>query len=116
MSKKILNQNDIINTEIINSYDLDCIFGNKPINRVKNEPLTLNKAEELVKLKERIQNIENCELKNHGSKIVFADPLISAKGINRIKKNKLSSGTKLPSLKNFFSYSNEADKQSVSYL
>tara|TARA_Y100000996_G_scaffold88693_1_gene62153 strand:+ start:734 stop:1438 length:705 start_codon:yes stop_codon:yes gene_type:complete len=73
MSKKILNQNDIINTEIINSYDLDCIFGNKPINRVKNEPLTLNKAEELIKLKERVQNIENCELKNHGSKIVFAD-------------------------------------------
>ena len=73
MSKKILNQNDIINTEIINSYDLDCVFGNNPINRVKNEPLTLNKAEELIKLKERVQNIENCELKNHGSKIVFAD-------------------------------------------
>ena len=61
MSKKILNQNDIINTEIINSYDLDCVFGNNPINRVKNEPLTLNKAEELIKLKERVQNIENCE-------------------------------------------------------
>ena len=48
MSKKILNQNDIINTEIINSYDLDCVFGDNPINRVKNEPLTLNKAEELI--------------------------------------------------------------------
>ena len=73
MSKKILNQNDIINTEIINSYDLDCIFSDNPINRVKNEPLALNKAEELIRLKGRIQNIQNCKLKNNGSKIVFAD-------------------------------------------
>ena len=38
MVKKILDQNDIINTEIINSFDLDCDFSNNPINRVKNEP------------------------------------------------------------------------------
>ena len=63
MTKKILNQNDIINTEIVNSYDLDCIFSNNPINRVKNEPLAENKTEQLKKLKEIIQNIENCELK-----------------------------------------------------
>ena len=73
MTKKILNQNDIINTEIVNSYDLDCIFSNNPINRVKNEPLAENKTEQLKKLKEIIQNIENCELKNNASKIVFAD-------------------------------------------
>jgi DNA polymerase len=73
MTKKILNQNDIINTEIINSYDLDYVFSNNPINRVKNEPLVENKAEQLNKLSEKIQNIENCELKNNASKIVFAD-------------------------------------------
>ena len=73
MSKKILNQNDIINTEIINSYDLDYVFSNNPINRVKNEPLVKNKTDQLNKLKEKIQNIENCELKNNASKIVFAD-------------------------------------------
>ena len=73
MTKKILNQNDIINTEIINSYDLDCVFSNNPINRVKNEPLVENKTDQLNKLKEKIQNIENCELKNNASKIVFAD-------------------------------------------
>ena len=78
MTKKILNQNDIINTEIINSYDLDCIFSNNPINRVKNVPLVENKTDELNKLKEKIQNIENCELKNNASKIVFADGNINS--------------------------------------
>ena len=73
MTKKILNQNDIINTEIINSYDLDCVFSNNPINRVKNEPLFESKTDQLNELKENIQNIENCELKNNASKIVFAD-------------------------------------------
>ena len=73
MIKKILNQNDIINSEIVKSYDLDYIFSDNPINRVKNEPLALNKAEELIRLKGRIQNIQNCKLKNNGSKIVFAD-------------------------------------------
>tara|TARA_B100000287_G_scaffold14294_1_gene14448 strand:- start:363 stop:1067 length:705 start_codon:yes stop_codon:yes gene_type:complete len=73
MIKKILNQNDIINSEIVKSYDLDYIFSDNPINRVKNEPLALNKTEELIRLKERIQNIQNCKLKNNGSKIVFAD-------------------------------------------
>ena len=73
MTKKILNQNDIINTEIANSYDLDCIFSDNPINRVKNEPLVKNKNDELNKLKKKIQNIENCELKVNASKLVFAD-------------------------------------------
>ena len=73
MNEKILNQNDIINTEIIDSYDLDCVFSNNPINRVKIEPLLENKNEQLNKLKEKIQNIENCELKYNASKIVFGD-------------------------------------------
>ena len=73
MNEKILNQNDIINTEIIDSYDLDCVFSNNPINRVKIKPLLENKNEQLNKLKEKIQNIENCELKYNASKIVFGD-------------------------------------------
>ena len=46
---------------------------------------------------------------------MLADPRTSVKGINFIKKYKLSSGIKSPSLKNFFWYSNDASKQSVSY-
>ena len=29
------NQNDIINSELINSYDIEYIFSDKPINRFK---------------------------------------------------------------------------------
>ena len=78
MVKKILDQNNLINREIINSYDLDYIFSNKPINRVKNEPLVVNKIEKLNNLKEKIQNIENCKLKKNASKIVFADGNINS--------------------------------------
>ncbi len=73
MTKKILNQNDIINTEIINSFELDCIFSDNPVNRVKKVPSILSKIDQLKKLKEKIQNIEDCELKNNATKIVFAD-------------------------------------------
>jgi len=73
MTKKILNQNDIINTEIINSYDLDYIFNNKPINRLKTKPIVEDKTAQLKKLREKIQNIENCKLKENATKIVFAD-------------------------------------------
>ena len=78
MVKKILDQNNLINREIINSYDLDYIFSNNPINRVKNEPSVANKVEKLNKLKEKIQSIENCELKKNASKIVFADGNINS--------------------------------------
>ena len=73
MTKKILNQNDIINTEILNSYDLDGIFSNNPINRLKSEPTVEDKTLKLKNLKEKIQSIDDCKLKENGSKIVFAD-------------------------------------------
>ena len=78
MVKKILDQNNLINREIINSYDLDYIFSDSPINRLKNEPLVANKIEKLNELKEKIQNIQNCELKKNASKIVFADGNINS--------------------------------------
>ena len=30
------NQNDIINAQLVNSYDIEYIFNDKPINRAKN--------------------------------------------------------------------------------
>ena len=30
------NQNNIISSELINSYDINYVFSNEPINRVKN--------------------------------------------------------------------------------
>ena len=64
MIKKILNQNDIINfSEILNSYDLDGIFSNNPINRLKSEPTVEDKTLKLKTLKKKIQSIDDCKLK-----------------------------------------------------
>ena len=67
------NQNDIINSEIINSYKIDYIFSDKPINRFKIKPKVEDKTVQLKKLKEEIENIKNCELKSSANKIVFSD-------------------------------------------
>ena len=67
------NQNDIIHTELINSYDIEYVFSNKPINRIKNKIESGVKTQLLKDLKEKISNIENCELKNSAKQLVFSD-------------------------------------------
>ena len=67
------NQNDILNSELINSYDIEYVFNNKPINRIKTKPEVENKSKLLENLKEKISNIDNCELKNHATQLVFSD-------------------------------------------
>lgn len=67
------NQNDILNSELINSYDIEYVFNNKPINRIKTKPKVENKSKLLENLKEKISNIDNCELKNHATQLVFSD-------------------------------------------
>ena len=67
------NQNDILNSELINSYDIEYVFNNKPINRTKTKPKVENKSKLLENLKEKISNIDNCELKNHATQLVFSD-------------------------------------------
>jgi len=67
------NQNDIINAELINSYDIEYVFNDKPLNRITNKPKLENKSELLINLKEKILNIKNCKLKNYANKLVFSD-------------------------------------------
>ena len=67
------NQNDILNSELINSYDIEYVFNNKPINRINTKPKVENKSKLLENLKEKISNIDNCELKNHATQLVFSD-------------------------------------------
>ena len=67
------NQNDILNSELINSYDIEYVFNNKPINRIKTKPKLENKSKLLENLKEKISNIDNCELKSHATQLVFSD-------------------------------------------
>ena len=67
------NQNDILNSELTNSYDIEYVFSDKPINRIKTKPKLENKSKLLENLKEKISNIDNCELKNHATQLVFSD-------------------------------------------
>jgi uracil-DNA glycosylase family 4 len=73
MTVKDKNQNDIMSQELINSFEIDYIFENKPINRFKNKPTIENINSRLNDLKTRIENINNCELKNNAKQIVFSD-------------------------------------------
>ena len=78
MIKKQINQKDSLNIELLNSIGCDYVFNNSPINRLKNKinnPRKQNesKQKKLIKLKEEINSIEDCKLKNNASKIVFAE-------------------------------------------
>tara|TARA_B100001146_G_scaffold49283_1_gene42753 strand:- start:937 stop:1641 length:705 start_codon:yes stop_codon:yes gene_type:complete len=70
---KYKNQNDIINSELINSYEIDYIFSSKPINRFNNKPTIENIQSALENLKKKIKNISNCNLKKSAKQIVFSD-------------------------------------------
>ena len=67
------NQNNILNTELINSYNIEYVFSDKPINRIKTKPKVENKSKLLDNLIEKISNIDNCELKSHATQLVFSD-------------------------------------------
>ena len=67
------NQNDIINSKLINSYDIEYIFSDKPINRFKIKPILEDRSKLLSDLRSEIKNIDNCELKSSATKLVFSD-------------------------------------------
>ena len=73
MIVKDKNQNDIIDQELIDSFKIDYIFDNEPINRFKNKPTIENVSLRLNNLKEKINNINNCDLKKNAKQIVFSD-------------------------------------------
>ena len=73
MIVKEKNQNDIMLSDLINSFEIEYIFGNKPIKRFKNKPTIENINSNLEKLKLKILNINNCNLKKNGKQIVFSD-------------------------------------------
>tara|TARA_Y100001970_G_scaffold291352_1_gene428203 strand:+ start:6092 stop:6796 length:705 start_codon:yes stop_codon:yes gene_type:complete len=67
------NQNDIISKELNNSMEIEYIYNHKPINRLKTRPNLDTKINRLIQLKDKIEKIDNCELKSFGKKIVFSD-------------------------------------------
>ncbi len=73
MILKDKNQNDIVIDELLNSFDIEYIFDDKPINRFKTKPELEDKSTLLLELKKEIENIENCELKKNATQLVFSD-------------------------------------------
>ena len=78
MIKKDINQNDILNSEFLNSIDYNYLFNNKPINRIIAKPTLENTLTKLKNLKKTILEIRDCKLKENASKIVFSDGSIKS--------------------------------------
>ena len=78
MTKKALNQNAKFVQELIETAEPDFIFSNKPINRFNviknnNNELIQNKNEQLLKLKEKISSIQNCNLLRSAKNLIMGD-------------------------------------------
>ena len=67
------NQNNNNFDDIMDLFEIDCVYENKPIKRTFEEPNSEKKQSLLENLKQKILNISNCELKKSSSKIVFSD-------------------------------------------
>ena len=87
MSKKVINQNTNYDSEFLNSTGSDFIFGENPINRLKNSSNDLkkdlniqkiDKVKELEDLKAQINSISDCNLKNNSKKMVLGDGNINS--------------------------------------
>tara|TARA_B110001452_G_scaffold98413_1_gene81409 strand:+ start:2562 stop:3293 length:732 start_codon:yes stop_codon:yes gene_type:complete len=87
MSKKVINQNTNYNTELLDSIGSDFIFDENPISRLKitnndlntvNDIKKIDKKKELTLLKEKINSIENCNLKANSKKVVLGDGNINS--------------------------------------
>ena len=87
MSKKPINQKTNYNSELLDSIGSNFIFDKNPINRIKNtsnnskkenDVEKLNKEKALTELKEQINLIEDCSLKNNSEKIVLGDGNINS--------------------------------------
>ena len=72
MTSEEKNQSYIINSELNLNYK-KYIFADKPINRFKTKPKVEDISIKLNELRSEIEKIENCDLKNNASKMVFSD-------------------------------------------
>ncbi len=82
MTKKSLNQNAKYVQELINIIEPNFVFGNKPINRLKEikyeKSVEQDKSKRLIELKSRINSIENCNLKQNSKNMVLSSGSINS--------------------------------------
>ena len=78
MTKKVINQKGKFDEELINTIEPNFIFNDKPINRFNNVENSnnlsqTNKTSLLKELKNKINSIENCSLKDNSQNLVLGD-------------------------------------------
>jgi DNA polymerase len=83
MTKKTLNQNTKYAQELIDMIEPDFFFNNEPINRFNvtkddNHNDIQNKTKKLSELKNKINSIENCNLKDNSKSLLMGDGNINS--------------------------------------
>ena len=83
MTKKVINQKGKFDEQLINTIEPNFVFKDKPINRfniIKNNNFSnqINKTKLLQELKEKINAIENCNLKENSENLVLGDGNINS--------------------------------------
>ena len=83
MTKKVINQKGKFDEELINTIEPNFIFNDKPINRFNivensNNLSQTNKTSLLEELKNKINSIENCSLKDNSQNLVLGDGNINS--------------------------------------
>ena len=80
MTKEALNQNDKYVQELVETIEPNFIFNKTPLNRFKDSKndnrgigQNQNKQELLLKLKEQINSIENCNLKSNSNNLIMGE-------------------------------------------
>jgi len=73
MELKQKNQSDNNFEDFLDLFEIDHVYANEPIKRTINEPNLEDKQSLLEKLKDKILNITDCELKKNSTQIVFGD-------------------------------------------
>ncbi len=78
MTKRDLNQNAKYAQELLNNIESDFVFGNRPINRFKivgnkNKNSNHDKILKLSELKNKINSIENCILRDNSKNLIFGN-------------------------------------------
>ena len=77
MTKRLLNQNAKYFSELEDLVEPNFVFNEKPINRLnkleKNLEKNNGKSERLTELKNQINSIENCNLKNKSKKLIMGE-------------------------------------------
>ena len=78
MTKKMINQNSKYKKELINTVESKFIFSSSPLNRFKvienpKNNQILDKKEQIIQLRNKLNSIEDCVLKQNSKNLILGD-------------------------------------------